>query len=219
MTFYVQGLNKHEEMPLVRLFGQYRVEKTVATEPSHLLDNKQHHSYVHEKPHEDNQSKKHSGMAMQSYQAIDHIQDHDPLLLANQIMVSPVVSIRSSDSIAEAMKLFQKHHLRHIPVLATNGAVEGIVSDRDILRHLSGVTENYEQHTTSAKARDQVRQLMRTEVLTASIDTDVRYIARLFVEQRVGAMPIVVDGNLTGIITRSDILNAVMRHFILELWA
>ena len=219
MTFYVQGLNKHEEMPLVRLFGQYRVEKTVATEPSHLPDNKQHHSYVHEKPNEDSQPKKHSGMAMQSYQAIDHIQDHGPLLLANQIMVSPVVSIRSSDSIAEAMKLFQKHHLRHIPVLAANGAVEGIVSDRDILRHLSGVTENYEQHITLAKTRDQVKQLMRTEVLTASIDTDVRYIARLFVEQRVGAMPIVVDGNLTGIITRSDILNAVMRHFILELWA
>ncbi|VAW97085.1 hypothetical protein MNBD_GAMMA21-844 [hydrothermal vent metagenome] len=219
MTFYVQGLNKHEEMPLVRLFSQYRVEKTVATEPSHRPDNKQHHVDVGEQSHDDVSSKKHSGMAMQSYQAIDHIQDHGPLLLANQIMVSPVVSIRSNDSIAEAMKLFQKHHLRHIPVLAANGAVEGIVSDRDILRHLSGVTENYEQHTTLAKTRDQVKQLMRTEVLTASIDTDVRYIARLFVEQRVGAMPIVVDGNLTGIITRSDILNAVMRHFILELWA
>ncbi len=219
MTFYVQGLNKHEEMPLVRLFGQYRVEKTVATEQSHLLDNKQHHSYVHEKSHDNAQSKKQSGMAMQSYQTVDHIQDHGPLLLANQIMVSPVISIRSNDPIVKVMKLFQKHQLRHIPVLAANGAVEGIVSDRDILRHLSGVTENYELHTTSAKALDQVKTLMRTEVLTASIDTDVRYIARLFVEQRVGAMPIVVDGNLTGIITRSDILSAVMRHFILELWA
>ncbi len=219
MTFYVQSLNKHEEMPLVRLFGQYRVEKTQPSASGQKIENKDHYQHVQDKSQDDAQRNKHSGLAMQSYQEIDHIQDHSPLLLANQIMVSPVVSIQSTNSIAAVMKLFQSHHLRHIPVLAANGAVEGIVSDRDILRHLSGVTENYEQHATSARAIDQVKQLMRTEVLTASIDTDVRYIARLFVEQRVGAMPIVVDGKLAGIITRSDILNAVMRHFILELWA
>jgi len=60
---------------------------------------------------------------------------------------------------------------------------------------------------------------MKFPVLTASRDTDVRYIARLFVEQRVGALPIVSDGELQGIIAHGDVLSAVMRHFVLELWA
>ncbi len=219
MTFFVQGLNKHEEMPLVRLFSRYRVEKTVQSESSNPVATDKDHPNIPEKPHDKTKKNKQSGMAMQSYHDVDHIQQHGPVLQADQIMVSPVVSIRSTESIAVAMGLFQLHQLRHIPVLTSQGAVEGIISDRDILRHLSGVTEDYKQHVTSAKANDLVKLLMKTEVLTASIDTDVRYIARLFVEQGVGAMPIVDKGNLMGMITRSDILNAVMRNFILELWA
>ncbi len=60
---------------------------------------------------------------------------------------------------------------------------------------------------------------MTPRVLTASVDTDVRYIARLFAEQHIGAMPVAKEGELKGIITRSDLLGAVMRHYGLELWA
>lgn len=60
---------------------------------------------------------------------------------------------------------------------------------------------------------------MAPQVLTASIDTDVRHIARLFVEQHIGAMPIVKEEKLKGMITRSDVLGTVMRHYALELSA
>lgn len=211
MTFYVHGLSGHEVMPLVRLFDQRAVEKTHAIAPGHRVDTMEHHN-------DDVQKKQHSGVAVQSYQEIDQLPQSSPVLLANQIMTSPVVTLKSQDSIADAMGLFKTRQLRHIPVVTDNGVVEGILSDRDILRHMSGVTEGYEQHMPSARTNDRVGQLMKTQVLTASADTDVRYIARLFVEQRVGAMPIVIDGNLVGMITRSDVLGAVMRHFILELW-
>jgi len=46
---------------------------------------------------------------------------------------------------------------------------------------------------------------MKTHLLTASADTDVCYIARLFVEQHIGAMLIVKEGYLVGIITRNDV--------------
>ncbi len=211
MTFYVQGLSGHEVMPLTHLFDQGMVEKTHSIDAENRIDPTRHQSG-------NNQDQKQAGVAMQSYQEIDHLPADSLVLSASQIMTSPVVSFRSHDSITDAMKLFHTRQLRHIPVVSNEGTVEGIVSDRDILRHLSGVTEDFKQHMSSARADDQIRQLMRTQVLTASTDTDVRYIARLFVERRVGAMPIVVEGNLTGIITRSDILGAVMRHFVLELW-
>ncbi len=61
---------------------------------------------------------------------------------------------------------------------------------------------------------------MKDHVLSASADTDARYIARLFVEQRIGALPMMNDQQrLAGMITRSDILKAVMIHFDLSLWS
>lgn len=61
--------------------------------------------------------------------------------------------------------------------------------------------------------------MMKGRVLAASLDADIRYIARLFVEQGIGAMLIVSDAYLKGIITRRDVLSAVMRYYTIELWA
>lgn len=211
MTFYVQGLNSHEVMPLTYLFNQGAVEKTHGIVAKSRIDSAKHQD-------DDARHNPQTGIAMQSYQEVDQLQQSSPVLFASQVMRAPVISFKSTGLISEALKLFQTHQIRHIPVVTDSGIVEGIVSDRDILRYLSGVSENYEQHASSARGNDTISRLMKTQVLTASADTDVRYIARLFVERRVGAMPIVTDGSLAGIITRSDILSAVMRHFVLELW-
>ncbi|MFV2059981.1 MAG: HPP family protein, partial [Gammaproteobacteria bacterium] len=197
----------HEVMPLMQLFKQANVKKTSEVRLDHPVEE-----------HEERQQSRHSGIAMQSYHAIDNLQQGTPVLLANQVMTSPVITLKSNDTIDNALSLFQKHQLRHIPVITDSNIVQGIVSDRDVLHHLAGVTKNFKQQKQVVKVDDHVNKLMTTEVLTASIDTDVRYIARLLVEQRVGAMPIVVKGKLEGIITRSDLLSAIMRHFILELW-
>jgi len=52
-----------------------------------------------------------------------------------------------------------------------------------------------------------IESIMISPVLSAGLNTDARHIARLFVEQRIGAMPVADQGQLLGIITRSDILN------------
>ena len=54
--------------------------------------------------------------------------------------------------------------------------------------------------------------------VTADVDTGARYITQLFVEQRIGAMPVATDIVLRGIITRSDVPGALMRHYVLESW-
>lgn len=213
MTFYVQGLNGHEVMPLLRLFDTRSVKKTPALDPGHRVGNTMDR---HENDIEQNSQ---AGIAIHSYLEMEQVHSESPALIAEQVMTSPVVSCESNDSVIDVMNVFRSRHIRHLPVVTNEGVVEGIISDRDILRYLSGFTEDYKHLASSAKANDRIRRLMTTRVLTASIDTDVRYIARLFVEQRVGAMPIVIERKLKGIITRSDLLAAIMRNFVLELWA
>jgi len=93
-----------------------------------------------------------------------------------------------------------------------------MISDRDLLHALSGLNERYERQRAAADVHDRVTALMRSPVLTAVENTDVRLIARLFVEYHIGAVPVLAGQGIAGLITRSDVLRAVMLHYGLELW-
>jgi acetoin utilization protein AcuB len=59
---------------------------------------------------------------------------------------------------------------------------------------------------------------MTSQVLTAHPDTSIRDIARVFFEERIGAVPIVDRGEtLVGIVTRSNILRTILNSAPLEL--
>ncbi len=209
MTFFVQGLNGHERMPLEKMFKEKMVEKTEAVTPVRAVDEKEQQ----ESPAES----RHQHHAVEAYQSVEQLPQSRPALHAEQIMSSPVVTLSSQATVDDALALYRRRQVRHLPVVSSADQLVGMVSDRDVLRHLAGVTENYRRQAPQ-EGEVLIATVMTSPVLTASPDTDVRYIARLFVEQRVGALPIVTDGELTGIIARSDVLSAVMRHYVLELW-
>ncbi|MCB9030419.1 MAG: CBS domain-containing protein [Deltaproteobacteria bacterium] len=128
-----------------------------------------------------------------------------PAVLAEQIMSSPVLTLPKHASLSEAQELFLKKRFRHVPVVSENGKLIGILSDRDFIGDLS--------------IKSEVSEIMRTNILTARPDAEIRMIAQIFFKERIGSMPIVdKDGNLVGMITRSDILFAVVNHAPLELW-
>lgn len=210
MTFFIQGPSSQKLMPMLQLFNKKTVEKTFKTDPERI------ETKIHDSGNI--QTAWQSGVAMQSYHDVEGLPEKTTYLMASQIMTSPVISLKYSDTIAKAVKLFKKNKFRHLPVVDKNENVFGILSDRDVLHYLNGIRDDYTRTKSPAKLNDKVNHLMKSEVLTASTDTDVRFIARLFVEQHIGAMPIVEEGRLIGLITRSDVLSAVMRNFILELW-
>jgi len=210
MFFYVQGPNNHDLMPLESIFDRRFVNKMETINPEKAINPEKYHKVV--------EKHKRSLTANYAYKAINKLPEDGPELFARQIMSTPVTTLTSAMSAEEALTHFQRSQLRHLPVISSNGKVTGIVSDRDILRYMTGLYENHLNNTAPRKVGDNVEQLMQSPVLTASQKTDVRYIARLFIERRIGAMPIVTDGKLKGIITRSDILHAVMSHYDIELW-
>lgn len=211
MTFYVQGLNIHELMPQTQIFKESVVGKMQAIVPDHAIDEEEEHRNNMAK-----QEQRH--VAAKAYKSIKSLPHTDDILLAEQIMTSPVVTLNTQATVDDALILFRTRHIRHLPIVSAEGVLVGMISERDVLHHLSGYTDNYQPQIQKNRS-DQITQLMKSPVLTASTDTDVRYVARLFIDNRIGALPIVTDGKLNGVITRSDVLTAVMRYFVLELWA
>jgi len=210
MFFYVQGPNKHDLMPLERIFDRRNVKKTDAIDKAGTVDTEQV-QFATEK-------KQHSYTASYVYQSVDKLSEDRPALFAYQVMTTPVITLTSSMAVEQALKLFQQKRLRHLPVVSTDSKVIGIFSDRDILQYMASMQLNCQVNTAQHTTSDSVELVMQSPVLTASEQTDIRYIARLFVEQGIGAVPIVNDGVLKGMITRSDILHAVMKHYEFELW-
>ncbi len=144
---------------------------------------------------------------------------------AYQIMSSPVHTVKFDASVGALLQLFKDRRFRHVPTIDGENRIVGIISDRDVLRYMAGIDDMDAHHddeqglARKERLLQPIESLTKTRVLTASLDTQVRQIARILFEQRVGAMPIVNDaGMLHGIITRSDILKALVKNSALELW-
>jgi CBS domain-containing protein len=85
---------------------------------------------------------------------------------------------------------------RCVPIVK-NGAPVGIVTDRDI-----------RQHAGSLEKID-AKKAMSEPLITVTPATEIREAARLLRERKIGALPVVEEGKLAGVITASDVLEAL----------
>ncbi len=134
---------------------------------------------------------------------------------ASEIMSSPVITIDPGITAADAWNRFNDNSCRHMPVVSGEGKIIGILSERDLLKKLiirDGKVEDAVDIT--------IRDIMSPDVIAADPRTDIRRVARAMLEQHVGMMPIVDEkGDLQGVVTRSDILHAIIQHPGFSLWA
>jgi len=140
------------------------------------------------------------------------------VIVAQDVMSSPCVSLSSDATFHQAQDLFHQRRFRHVPVTNVPGQVLGIVSDRDILRGQAAPSD-YQLPPSFNPARTAIRHVMSHPVLVAQPLTEVRSIARVMFEEHIGAMPIVSEeGRLMGIITRTDILRVLISHPDFDQW-
>lgn len=134
---------------------------------------------------------------------------------AHEIMTAPVFSIGTSTSIEEVTQIFTMKRFRHIPIVERAGGIVGLISDRDILRHRAAIQRHNEHENNKT-----IETIMIREVLSARPSALIRDVAQVMLDERIGSMPILdASETLVGIITRSDIVRAVVRHGPVRIWA
>ncbi|MDH5588289.1 MAG: CBS domain-containing protein [Nitrospirota bacterium] len=139
-------------------------------------------------------------------------------LVARDIMASPVVTMPLTASLAQAWELVKEKRFRHIPIQSRTGALVGILSDRDLSRGtvdsaLIGIKGSaYLGNVT-------IKPYVSHPVLVASPEATLPAIARVLLEERIGAIPVVSEEKeLLGMITRTDILRVIVAHPNFEQW-
>lgn len=116
------------------------------------------------------------------------------------VMTTPVKTVVPEMEAQAAWDLMQLHRIHHLVVLR-DGRIAGIVSSSD----LGGAPG-------AGLRRDRsVADFMTTDVLTASPDTTLREAANLMRGRAIECLPVVEDDRLAGIITATELLEAVGR--------
>jgi acetoin utilization protein AcuB len=150
-------------------------------------------------------------IALQRYQSQEQGEAHR-ILYAHHIMTSPVFTMSVDSNLQQAITTFTERRYRHIPIVDSRDQLVGLISDRDVLR--------FRAEHAGGTAKERLENIMVKEVLIATPDTPVRDVARTMFEERIGSLPIVdYEGKMEGIITRSDIIRALIAHGPMNVWA
>jgi len=133
-----------------------------------------------------------------------------PLRVRDVMSVSPV-TIPPSMSVHEAHTLMQQRKVRHLPVLQ-DGCLVGIVSDRDIRLVLPSPATSLAvweiRHLLDTLT---VGEMMTCFVMTTAPDRLMTEAVGWMLGHRVGALPVIEDRCVVGILTRTDVLRAFRR--------
>ena len=124
-------------------------------------------------------------------------------------MSRSVVTLTTEQTLRDAIDLLRSNRIRHLPVV-DDSKVVGIVTDRDVKRAtpsvVSGVArDEYDRVLATTK----VAQFMTREPLTVTPKSGLKAAVEIFIERKVGALPVVEDGHVVGILTEIDILRVV----------
>jgi len=139
------------------------------------------------------------------------------IYLAKDIMSSPVRSLSPDTTIKTAWKIFSQQEFRHLPITQNNKII-GLLSERDLLKKTQTLFDIKNQDSNN-HAHTLITEIMTTQVLSATPDTEIRDIAKILFDENIGCMPLIDDNeHLTGILTRKDILRAVINKAPIDLW-
>jgi predicted transcriptional regulator len=127
------------------------------------------------------------------------------------IMTPTAISIGVHEPITEALRLFAKHPIHHLPVVEA-GELRGILSSADILKLEHFLPKSGPPGSAaSLNERFRVELLMRRPVITAKPDDTIADAAAQMAGRGFHSLPVVGDTNdLLGIITTTDVMQALL---------
>ncbi len=113
--------------------------------------------------------------------------------------IDQVITIRPDATVRELLRLLAEHNIGAVVVSTDGEGVDGIVSERDIVRRLAD---------SDSVLDGAVSSIMTSDVQTCEPDVPVDDLRQLMTERRIRHVPVVSNGKLTGIISIGDVVKS-----------
>ena len=125
------------------------------------------------------------------------------------LMTAKPITVDPKTPMLEARQRMVEKRIRHL-VVVENARVVGIVTDRDIRLNLpSPATSLSVWEINYLLAQLTVGGVMSAAVIVVDPDRPIAEAARIMMDHKIGALPVVDEGRLVGIITESDFVRAM----------
>ena len=142
---------------------------------------------------------------------------------AKDVMTGNVISIEPDQTVLQAARLMLQHHISGLPVVDAGGQLVGILSEGDFLRRRETQTERRRsrwleflmgpgkiaaEYTRSHGSK--VGEVMTPDVRTVDEETPIEDIVELMERHRVKRVPVMRAGKMVGMVTRSNLMHAMV---------
>lgn len=119
---------------------------------------------------------------------------------AGEIMSTPVHTVSPGDPVGTVADLLRSKGISGVPVIDAAGALLGLVSEYDLL----------------AKSGATAADVMTTSVISVSAGTPIADVRHLLVDRRIRRVPVVVNGELVGIVSRGDVVALLATEWVCQ---
>ena len=145
-------------------------------------------------------------------------------MLVSNLMTPGIASAVSPDTpVSAIVHLLAERGISGVPVTDADGALLGMVTEGDLMRRLALSDEPrhgwfwtpFDDQVGAAERRARVRRAAARDVMTArplavTEDTTAEHAARLLEKHKVRRLPVLHDGRVVGVVSRSDLLRALL---------
>ncbi len=148
-------------------------------------------------------------------------------MLAREIMSRDVITVSPEEKVDKAARILVENKISGLPVVDANNHVVGIITEKDLIIRASELKvpfyvtlfdsiiflENPIRFNNDVKKyiATQVKDAMTRKVFVVEEDTPVSEIVEIMQKRAINRVPVVRNDKLVGIITRNDILKALVK--------
>ena len=127
-------------------------------------------------------------------------------MLVRDAMPRHVITISMDAPLSEVQQVFEAAAFHHL-IVTEDGAVVGVLSDRDLLENLSPFIGKLSEQTRDiARLNRKVHQVMSRHLRTVTADTPLANAGQMMIRDRIGCLPVVGDGGkVEGILSIRDV--------------
>lgn len=122
-----------------------------------------------------------------------------------------LLTVSPDTPVFKAREMMDAHNVSHLPITDGKARLLGMVTDRDLKEAWASPATTLSVHElTYVLQKLTVGSIMNKNVITASPDMTIERSAQIIFENKIGALPVVKDGRLVGIITTTDLMKVLL---------
>jgi len=126
------------------------------------------------------------------------------MITVDEIMTTEIFTLPATATVADAIRVMAERSIRHIPIVDSEGNMEGLVTRHDVM----GVMDSTLREKTAQRdpATIPLAEIMTRDVVTVDGGANLRRAALYLEEHDFSCLPVMAEGKLIGIVTDADLV-------------